>query len=356
MPVSRWPVDGHASVHEFLAQLVNVFDLIGEVAEVTALIIVFGVPVMSQFDLRRLVARRRQKDQREAALFAVVAFELLEPQLVAIKVQRRVNVGNTHHRMQVFHFLVPVGLTCHLNSQCPLIHTSTAAVNDIRTITLDLDDTLWEIHPVIHRAEKRLYAWLAENYPRITEIYAPDDLREVRSQVIAEFADRTHDLTFLRRTVLGRVGVAAGYNTDFVDQAFEVFDAVRNDVELFPEVIPALEALNERFVVIAVTNGNANLETIGIDHLFSDVITAAMAGAAKPERPVFDMAVLAGCANAAETLHVGDHPVFDVEGARVAGLRTAWVNRDGSDWPSEFEAPDIEVAHIGELPGLLGVA
>lgn len=228
-------------------------------------------------------------------------------------------------------------------------------MKDIRTITLDLDDTLWEIHPVIRRAEQRLYEWLGENYPRITEMYEPSDLREVRSQVIIEFADRSHDLTFLRQTVLGRVGVAAGYSTDFIDEAFSVFDAARNDVDIFPEVIPALEALNENFVVIAVTNGNANLELIGIDHLFSDVVTAAMAGAAKPARQVFDMAVQVGGASAEQTLHVGDHPQYDVDGARSAGLRTAWVNRTASSWPEEFAEPEFEVTHVGELPGLLGV-
>lgn len=228
-------------------------------------------------------------------------------------------------------------------------------MKDILTITLDLDDTLWEIHPVIKRAEQRLYEWLGENYPRITEMYEPTGLREVRTQVVAEFADQSHDLTFLRRTVLGRVGVAAGYSTDFIEEAFEVFDEVRNDVDIFPEVIPALEVLNENFVVIAVTNGNANLESIGIDHLFSDVVTAAMAGAAKPARQVFDMAVQVGGATAERTLHVGDHPLYDVDGARGAGLRTAWVNRTASTWPDEFAAPEFEVTHVGELLGLLGV-
>ena len=228
-------------------------------------------------------------------------------------------------------------------------------MNDIRTITLDLDDTLWEIHPVIKRAEKSLYAWLGENYPRITETYQPADLREVRTQVIEEFSDQSHDLTFLRKTVLGRVGTAVGYDLDFIDEAFEVFDAVRNDVELFAGVIPALEALQQRFTVIAVTNGNANLETIGIDHLFSDTVTAAMAGAAKPAPQVFEMAVRAGGASASQTLHVGDHPLYDVDGARSAGLRTAWVNRDSSEWPEEFQQPEIEVSHVGELPALLGI-
>jgi len=226
-------------------------------------------------------------------------------------------------------------------------------VNGIRTITIDLDDTLWEIHPVIRRAEERLYEWLGQNYPRITELYQPEDLRELRTRVVAEFSDRAHDLTFLRHTVLGRIGVAAGYGTHFIDEAFSVFDAARNDVELFPEVVPALEALGERFQLVAVTNGNANLETIGIRHLFDDVVTAALAGAAKPAPQVFEMAVRVGGASKGETLHIGDHPLYDVEGARAAGLKTAWVNRKEAAWPSEYPSPDLEIAHVGELSALL---
>jgi len=226
-------------------------------------------------------------------------------------------------------------------------------VNDIRTITLDLDDTLWAIHPVIRRAEERLYSWMGEHYPRITELFQPDDIREIRGEVIAEFKDRLHDLTFLRRTVLTRLGEAAGYGDSHVDAAFDVFDAVRNDVTLFPEARPALVSLRERFVLVAVTNGNADLEKIGIRDLFDDVISAAMAGAAKPARRIFDHAVNAGGASARQTLHVGDHPLHDVHGARDAGLRTIWVNRNGEQWPHEYPAPDGEVRHLGELDALL---
>ena len=157
-------------------------------------------------------------------------------------------------------------------------------MNGIRTITLDLDDTLWEIHPLIRRAETALYEWLGANYPRITEMHSRDDMWEIRKQVGTEFADRAHDLTFMRRMVLSRVGIAAGYGTDFVDDAFEVFDEIRNSPDIFPEVVPALESMRKDHKLIAVTNGNAKLDRIGIDHLFDDVITAATAGAAKPAR------------------------------------------------------------------------
>lgn len=227
-------------------------------------------------------------------------------------------------------------------------------MNGIRTITLDLDDTLWEIHPVIRRAEERLYAWLGDNYPRITEQFKPFDLREIRSRVMKQHVDKAHDLTFLRHTALMEMATAAGYSDFMVEEAFAVFDEVRNDVEMFPEARPALLALRQRFTLIAVTNGNADLDKIGIGDLFDGHINAAMVGSAKPERPIFDAAVNVGRASATETLHVGDHPFYDVHGAREAGLRTVWVNRNGDEWPQEYEAPDVEVRHVGELVDIVG--
>jgi len=229
-------------------------------------------------------------------------------------------------------------------------------VNDIRTITLDLDDTLWEIAPVIRRAESRLREWLAERYPRIVDMHQPEDIAELRAQIVAEHEQQSYDLTFVRQQVLARMGIAAGYGDGFVDEAFAVFDRERNTLELFPEVRPALETLASRYTLVAVTNGNARLEQIGIDHLFHAVVSARSAGAAKPARSIFDAAVTAGGAAAHETLHVGDHPEFDVHGARSAGLRTVWLNRNGHDWPGGLEPPELTISNLRELDELLGVS
>ena len=223
----------------------------------------------------------------------------------------------------------------------------------IRTITIDLDDTLWAIHPVIRRAERGLYAWYGEKYPRIADMFTPEAMFELRQDIIDEFPDQCHDLTFLRRTVIGRLGVAAGYGESPVDEAMDVFHALRNDVDIFPEVRPALDALGRSFTVIAVTNGNANLDSIGIRDLFDGFVSAATAGAAKPARRIFDAAVAAGGADVEQTLHVGDHPETDVAGAQNAGLRTVWVNRESQDWPGHLQPPDATVKDIGELPALL---
>ncbi len=223
---------------------------------------------------------------------------------------------------------------------------------DIRTITLDLDDTLWAIGPVIKRAEQRLQEWLVAQYPGVAGSLVPDEIAKIRTAVLAENLARAHDLTFLRREVIARIGQSAGYNVD-TEAAFQVFDDARNDLELFPDVRPALQSLKTRFRLIAVTNGNANLEKIGIREYFDGHVSARSAGAAKPAPSIFQAAVNEGGAPAENTLHVGDHPSMDIHGARTAGLRAVWINRSGGEWPQDLARPDAVVRDLHELDDLL---
>ena len=143
---------------------------------------------------------------------------------------------------------------------------------------------------------------------------------------------------------------------ELVDPAFSVFDRARNEVQFFPDVLPALETLAKRYAVVAVTNGNANLQEIGLRHLFHDVVTAVDVGAAKPAPIIFDEAVRRAGVMPAEVLHVGDSPEIDVVGAASAGLRTAWMNRNGDDWPEHLPHPDLTVATVDELLDALAAA
>ena len=239
---------------------------------------------------------------------------------------------------------------------CAPFSPSVPALHRIRAITLDLDDTLWEIGPVIRRAEAELWDWLGEHYPAIPERFSTAAVEELRDEVIREYWAKTHDFRFLRKTVLARMATASGYTTDLVDDAFAVFDAARNRVELYPDVEPALARLADGYVVIAVTNGNASLERIGIRHLFDDVVTAAETGVAKPAAPIFHAAVARAGVAPDETLHVGDHPELDVAGASDAGLKTAWMNRVAATWPGHLAPPDATITTVTELADLLADA
>ena len=226
-------------------------------------------------------------------------------------------------------------------------------MQEIAAISIDLDDTLWPIAPVIQAAEDRLYRWFAENCPRVTDMYSQAQLDEVRRDVMQTHPHRAYDFAFLRNEVIGGMLASAGYERSRAGEAYEVFLAARNDVQLFPDVVPELTWLSERYTLLAVTNGNADLETIGLAQFFVCTIRAADVGVPKPEPEIFAATIAAAGVDPHRILHVGDAPLEDVTGAARSGMRTAWLDRFDRQWPSYRNTPDVHVSSLAELRTLL---
>ncbi len=202
----------------------------------------------------------------------------------------------------------------------------------IRAITLDLDDTLWPIAPVMERADLALQQWLEHNCPEVALAVPIHEMRRLRDHVFATHPHLGHDFTTMRMICLRRALAPHGYGEREVEQAFEAFFAARNQVELYPEVGDALERLARRAPLVSLTNGNACLDRVGLSHLFRAHITARSHGSAKPDAGIFHAACALAGAAPHETLHAGDHPEQDVLGALGAGLHAAWIDREGIGW------------------------
>jgi len=226
-------------------------------------------------------------------------------------------------------------------------------MNNIRAICFDLDDTLWDLRPVIPRAERRLYRWFEQHYPRVSERYSPDQMRQMRQGALAQWPELRHDLTELRIRVLQQIASATGYDAAMVEGAYDVFFAARNDVTVYADVVPVLSRLAANYSLFALSNGNADLKTIGIAHHFDAAFGARELGVAKPDSHFF-VAAASRCGMATEEImHVGDHPQNDVVAARKTGMTTVWINRENRDWPAVELRPDHEIAGLTELLGLL---
>lgn len=227
-----------------------------------------------------------------------------------------------------------------------------AAPVAIKAITFDLDDTLWDVWPVVIRAEQLLHDWLTTHYPRIPAQFAPLELRELCGEIANARPAIAHDRTLLRKEALQLAAQRAGYAEFAVEAAFEVFYAARNAVELFEDVRPTLERLARRYTLASLSNGNADVDLIGLRDVFAFSLNAIEVGAAKPEFPMFKTACQRLAARPAQIVHVGDDPEHDVQGAASAGFRTVWVNRSGRDWPGGPRA-DAEISSLAELEAVL---
>jgi putative hydrolase of the HAD superfamily len=227
-------------------------------------------------------------------------------------------------------------------------------VKKVRAISLDLDDTLWPIWPVIERAEMALQSWLRPHAPGAALFLADAQRRlALRREVQAMRPDIGHNLGLLRREII-RLGLQrSGEDTTLVEPAYAVFIAERMRVELFDDARPALAWLAARFPVVAVSNGNADVHHIGLGEFFHAGLSAQEFGVGKPDARIFHAAADAAGVQPHEVLHVGDDAALDVIGGLNAGMQTVWVNRASHDWLHEPAQPHATVADMRELCVLL---
>ena len=222
-------------------------------------------------------------------------------------------------------------------------------IKKIKAISLDLDDTLWPVWPAIERAEKALENWLNQNAPMTAALFANRSVRDdLRSHVVRTRPELKHDLRAIRREAIRLALYRSHENPLLAEPAFAVFFAERNRVTLFDDAIVTLQFLSERFPVVALSNGNADIQLIGIAQYFKASISAQEFGVGKPDARIFHAAAGAVDCSPSDVLHIGDDESLDVLGALNAGMQTAWINRDGKPWVHDKQ-PHLAVPTLTEL-------
>ena len=228
-------------------------------------------------------------------------------------------------------------------------------LSKIKAITLDLDDTLWPILPTIERCERLLHTWLQEQAPATALLLTdPHVRRELRETTAQQWPDLAHDLASLRREAIRMALQRAGDEPDLAEPAFAVFHAARMQVDLFEDARPGLASLAQRYPILALSNGSADVHQVGIGEYFKGSVSARDAGVSKPDARIFQLAAQTLGVAVGEVLHVGDDAMMDVVGALNAGMQTVWVNRADHLW-SQPQHPHATVASMTELCDLLEV-
>jgi putative hydrolase of the HAD superfamily len=180
-----------------------------------------------------------------------------------------------------------------------------------------------------------------------------DALRRLRMRTLELHPQLRHHISDLRRQALYEVQLHCGYSEELAregaEAAFDAFLRMRHQVEPYERALEVLQALSERYVLGALTNGNADIFKVDIGEYFDFAFSAEQIGASKPLPDMFHASMNQSGAAGHEMVHVGDHPEHDVAGARAVGIYTVWANYGGADW-SGAEPADEEVNDLAELP------
>jgi len=213
----------------------------------------------------------------------------------------------------------------------------------LRAITLDLDDTLWPFAPIGARIDQVLHDWMRVHSPRTAERFPVAAMRELRERSFAENPHLHHDLSALRRLTLQQALAESGADPELLEPAYEVFYAARNQVQCYPDALDALARIAAKVPVAAVSNGNADLQRIGLSQHFVFQLGSREHGAAKPDASIFHAACARLGAAPGEVLHVGDHIEMDVLGAARAAYMGAEYSGEAERRPPVGRAAKTDI-------------
>ncbi len=216
----------------------------------------------------------------------------------------------------------------------------------IRAVTFDAYGTLLRNDDMVlvprrivadHRlsapVDEVLRRWI-EGYHEATQVAPFRTLRKLQKEVLSG--------------VLQRFGVDAD-PAPYVELFFEV----TTRVELYPDALATLAALGSLPSAIV---SNADHEHLAAWHFTLPVrfiVISEAVRAYKPDPRLFRAALERLEIPPRDVLHVGDSDVDDVKGAKAAGMRVAWLNRERRALGPGVPRPDFEIPDLTALPPLL---
>jgi putative hydrolase of the HAD superfamily len=129
--------------------------------------------------------------------------------------------------------------------------------------------------------------------------------------------------------------------------------------EGYDGVSAAFEALKSNgHRLHVVTNGVRDpqlrkIAALGLTAFIDELVTSDVARAYKPDPAIFQFALRATGAPAAESWMIGDSLLRDVLGAQGVGMRTAWFHANDALAPDAKATPDLEFSDWRAFPDLL---
>ncbi|MCP3428228.1 HAD-IA family hydrolase [Opacimonas viscosa] len=232
-------------------------------------------------------------------------------------------------------------------------------ITPIKAMTFDIDDTFYNNWPYIKEAEQALTHYIADQYPSLGHITWADRLA-AKEKVLTQRPEIAFDMCKLRLATLEFLFSDLGLNpieaSKTAQDCFAYFYFKRSDFTINPEYHSTMSVLASKIPLIAITNGNVNMQQIGLAQYFTGVYHASVEYKAKPHPDMFIAAQQDLLVSMQDILHIGDCPINDVWGAYKMGMQTAWYadDREMSINQEKFRVlPSVQLTNLHELVDLI---
>ena len=151
-----------------------------------------------------------------------------------------------------------------------------------------------------------------------------------------------------------RIRLAARLPDDEVAGAVDTVMSTFGGLQPHPDVVAGIRALRSAGIrLVTLSNGSTAvaeglLQRVGVLDDLECLMSVADGPAWKPVGGAYTHALTQCGVDVADAMLVATHP-WDIDGAARAGLRTGWLRRGASGYPSYFRSPEIEATDLAEL-------
>lgn len=194
-----------------------------------------------------------------------------------------------------------------------------------------------EVRKLYYEINKRQRRDSGEEFPEFKA-------KAIFAEIIERFgSDYTRDLPKWKQRHLPRV-------------LAELFRAAsRFRLQLYPGVREVLDQLRADYRMAAVSDGQRiwaipELRSVGLLDYFDPVLVSSSLGYRKPDRRMFELALVEMNLTPAEVLFIGNDMFRDVFGASRLGIKTVFYRSNQGEQKNSGAEPDYVINSFSELP------
>ncbi len=227
-------------------------------------------------------------------------------------------------------------------------------ITGIQAVSFDGDGTLWDFEKVMRQSLYHVLQDLEQVDPKAAAMLDTYKMIEIRNRVAKELKGKVVNLEAVRleafqRTLkeIGRPNdsLASRLNTVYLKHRFE-------DIELFEDVLSTLEALQGKYTIGLLSNGNNYPDRCGLEGVFQFAVFSQDYGVEKPDPKLFQIAMEKASCSKEQLFHIGDSLTDDIVGGMNTGIKCAWLNRNNAENYLGIKV-DYEIHKLSDLLNIL---
>ena len=229
-----------------------------------------------------------------------------------------------------------------------------------KAVIFDTDNTLYPYSPA-HKEATRAVEEKVEKLLGIEKVIFRSAFKEAREEIkirLGDVASSHSRLLYMQRTIEKlELGTRILTTLDLEQTYWRTF---LSNCKLFPEVLDFIQLLKSKGVVTAnITDLTAQIQFrklvyFGLDEFFDYVVTSEEAGADKPDKRAFEVALEKLQLEPKNIWMIGDNPRTDMVGAGEMGMIKIQKFHDGVEViKTGIAKPDLVFSNYRELISLI---